>query len=142
MANQNVREHVYFASMYFSRMGEKQWRQKMANTPKITQYTRKKEPKTVKIIQHQNFRDLIMYFLRMEFKSRKIEVREKNTFYSIPELHSYNSHTLYHSKNISQIYSSSTYWAPSVDDKLSPNPSRLKRKYPEKKKDLCIMWYR
>ena len=34
------------------------------------------------------------------------------------------------------MYSSSTYWIPSLDDNLSPNPSRLRHKYTEKTKRL------
>ena len=63
-------------------MGEKQWRQKTANTRK-TPKIHEKGPKTVKIINIEIF--VIMYFSRMEFKSlksRKIDAR-KNKFYSI-----------------------------------------------------------
>ena len=66
--------------MHFSRMGEKQWRQKTANTRK-TPKIHEKWPKTVKIINIEIF--AILYFLQMEFKSRKsqkIDAREKNTF--------------------------------------------------------------
>ena len=66
-----------FASIYFSRMGYKQWRQKTANTrktPKILE----KGPKMVKIINSDIF--AIMYFSQMEFKSRKMDAHEKTRF--------------------------------------------------------------
>ena len=64
-------------------MGEKQWRQKTANTRK-TPKIHEKGPKTVKIINIEIF--AIVYFSRMEFKSRKsrtIVAREIYPVYSI-----------------------------------------------------------
>ena len=89
-------EHVYFAriycsrmtnqsfvSMYFSRMGEKQWRQKTSNTRK-TPTIHEKGPKTVKII------NIEMFVIKMFFangiqivKIAKNRCAQKSTLYSI-----------------------------------------------------------
>ena len=77
MANQNFRERVFFAN------GQKAVTTEDSKHPKNTQNTfvHKKGPKRVKIINIEIF--AILYFSRMEFKSRKsrkIDAQEKTRF--------------------------------------------------------------
>ena len=72
-------ECVYFARIYCSRMANQNWAKSSDDRrrqipEKHSKYT-KKGLKTVKIINIEIF--AIMYLWRMEFKSRKIDTREK-----------------------------------------------------------------